>query len=193
MSSHTNISNTHFNQRSPRPLEEGVLNCHTHTDRRTLWLYDWIGLVGRLGENIEVSNEKKEDKNLKLDLESDIATVRGTVLNLASFRWCGEYLRPSRGQDWVASLTLEVMMISSTWWHHPDPDPDTCTLVTSSWPWSWYMYFGPDSIPGNFILILILIHVLWSWFYPPSSWFWSWYKYFGDIIQILILMPWSWS
>ena len=30
-----NISDTPFDQKSPRPPEEGVLNCHTHTDRQT--------------------------------------------------------------------------------------------------------------------------------------------------------------
>ena len=35
-----------FDQRSPRPLEEGVLNCHRHIDRRTWRLYDWISPVG---------------------------------------------------------------------------------------------------------------------------------------------------
>ena len=29
------ISNTPFDQRSPLPLEEGVLNSHKHTDRQT--------------------------------------------------------------------------------------------------------------------------------------------------------------
>ena len=35
MSSHANISDTPFDQRSPQPLEEGVLNCHRHTERQT--------------------------------------------------------------------------------------------------------------------------------------------------------------
>ena len=37
-----------FDQRSPQPLEEGVLQCHTHTYKKTdRWisrLYDCIGL-----------------------------------------------------------------------------------------------------------------------------------------------------
>ena len=41
-------SDMHFDQRSPRPPEEGVLNCHrhTHTQRWTWQLYDWICTVG---------------------------------------------------------------------------------------------------------------------------------------------------
>ena len=31
---HANISNTPFDQRSPQPPKEGVLNYHTQTDRR---------------------------------------------------------------------------------------------------------------------------------------------------------------
>ena len=34
MSSHANISDTLFDQRSPQPPEEGVLNCHRKTDRQ---------------------------------------------------------------------------------------------------------------------------------------------------------------
>ena len=46
-----NISDTPFNQRSPRPSEESVLNFHTQTDIWTLRLYDWIGPVGWFREN----------------------------------------------------------------------------------------------------------------------------------------------
>ena len=35
VSMHGNIGRTRFNQRSPRPLEEVVLNYHRHTDRHT--------------------------------------------------------------------------------------------------------------------------------------------------------------
>ena len=35
LSLHANISDTPWDQRSPRPPEEGVLNCHRHTDRQT--------------------------------------------------------------------------------------------------------------------------------------------------------------
>ena len=46
-----NISDTPFDQKSPQPPEEGVLNCHTHTEKkRKLQLFDWIGQVGRFSE-----------------------------------------------------------------------------------------------------------------------------------------------
>ena len=42
VSSHGFIRRTQFDQRSPRPPEDGVLNCHRHThtqtDMATLWL-----------------------------------------------------------------------------------------------------------------------------------------------------------
>ena len=42
LSSHANINNTSFDQRSPGPLEEGVLNCQRQrdiqTEMATLWL-----------------------------------------------------------------------------------------------------------------------------------------------------------
>ena len=42
VSLHANISNTPFDQRSPQPPEEGVLNCPTHTNIQTDGHYDSI-------------------------------------------------------------------------------------------------------------------------------------------------------
>ena len=44
VSSHANISDTPFDQKSPGHPEVGVLNLHRHTYIRTLQLYDWISL-----------------------------------------------------------------------------------------------------------------------------------------------------
>ena len=35
VSSHGNISDTPYDERSPRPPEKGVLNCHRQTHRQT--------------------------------------------------------------------------------------------------------------------------------------------------------------
>ena len=37
---HGNIRSTRFNQKSPRPLTEGVFEHHRQTDRRTLGLHE---------------------------------------------------------------------------------------------------------------------------------------------------------
>ena len=51
VSLHSNISDAPFDQRFQRPPEEGVLNCHTYTERQRSRLYDWIGPVGQFSEN----------------------------------------------------------------------------------------------------------------------------------------------
>ena len=53
MSLQANISDKPFDQKSPRPLEEDVLSCHTQTDRQTDGHRnsDWIGPLGRFSEN----------------------------------------------------------------------------------------------------------------------------------------------
>ena len=52
MSLNANISDTPFDQRSLRLPDEGVLNCHTHTDIATLWLNRPSGPIQwKVGDN----------------------------------------------------------------------------------------------------------------------------------------------
>ena len=66
---HVNISNTSFNQRSQITPEEGVLNCHRHTDRHTdghgnsmTELAEW----GRFSENKLKQIIRESETKLKL-------------------------------------------------------------------------------------------------------------------------------
>ena len=59
----TNISNTPFNQRSPRPPEVGVLRRHRQKDRHTDGHGDSMTESGQRADSVK-EKKKEEEKNI---------------------------------------------------------------------------------------------------------------------------------